>query len=290
MVTSMRVPFISRRTALTGLAAVPAGFGLSSPTRADARPDEGRQIVPSCVLTPQSVEGPFYFDPALSRSDITEGRAGVPLALRFVVVEAGRCRPLAGARIDIWHASAEGLYSGYARQGDDGTTDTTGGTFLRGTRVASEHGEALFSTIYPGWYRGRTTHIHFMVLVDQRNILTGQMYFPDALNAYIYANVEPYKDRTAKRDTFNSTDGIARMDKIHGGYCDIKEEPDRYLATLTVAADLSGVVLAEGPGRRPPGPGSGAGPGPGFGPPIAPRTKEPARIVPGVALSHQTRG
>lgn len=272
----------TRRAALCGFVAVPAAIGFGARPRAEAAPANARRIAPSCILTPQAVEGPFYFDPRLNRGDITEGHAGAPLAIRFVVIEAQRCAPLAGARLDIWHANASGIYSGYSSQGDDRETDAAGQTFLRGSQVVDERGEATFRTVYPGWYEGRTTHIHFKVFVDDRTLLTGQMYFPDALSEYIYANVNPYKMRTRKRGIFNSNDGLARMDKGHGGFCDIKEEADHYLATLIIAASLSGATPADGADMPPPPPG--------FGPPRQPAQRAPGIIVPGVDLSNQRQG
>src|SRR5215470_3024514 len=85
-----------------------------------------------CVLTPEVTEGPFYTDPKLIRADVTEGRPGVPTELQLQVVDA-TCRPLANARVDIWHCDAIGLYSNYPGQGDNGTTSTVGATFMRGT-------------------------------------------------------------------------------------------------------------------------------------------------------------
>lgn len=274
----LTLPRISRRAALGSLVSVPAAMVPLIPASAERSSPEARSLVPSCVLTPQSVEGPFYFDPELQRSDITEGRQGVPLAVRLIVVEAGRCVPLAKARVDIWHASAEGHYSGYQGQGDDRAIDTTGQKFLRGSLTTNERGKTLFRTIYPGWYRGRTTHIHFKVFIEERDVLTGQIYFPDALSEYIHANVSHYNARVNRRDTFNSTDGIARMDPAHGGFCDIKEEPEGYLATLIIGADPAATAVADDRGRRlPPGP-----------PPQ--QSREPAIIVPGVSPSNQRRG
>ncbi|WP_265518629.1 intradiol ring-cleavage dioxygenase [Nitratireductor luteus] len=160
-----------------------------------------------CSIMPETTEGPFYFDPAQERSDITEGRPGVPMRLRLQVVDAA-CTPIPGARVDIWHCDAEGRYSGYPRQ--PGGLDTTGETFLRGTQLADENGIATFTTIYPGWYPGRTPHIHFKAFPDSGSVLTGQMFFPDALSRDIYENIPPYNDRPLDGITWNARDGIAR--------------------------------------------------------------------------------
>ena len=244
-------------------------------------------VTPGCILTPQEEEGPFYFDPHLERSDITEGRPGVPLALRMVVLEAGPCTPLVGARVDIWSAGADGEYSGYS--GGPGATHGAG-TSLRGTQLTDSAGSVLFRTIYPAWYPGRTPHIHFKVFLGGRNVLMGQTYFPDALSEYLFANVAAYRGRAGTRDTFNSTDGIARIDKARIAFCDIKEAADHYAASLVLGVDRNGAIIAGGPDGAPPGGPSSGGPGrrpppgprPGFG-----RPPGPVLIVPGVSIADQ---
>lgn len=239
-----------------------------------------------CVLTPEVTEGPYYFDPALERADITEGRPGIPTRLRLQIVDQA-CAPLAGARVDIWHCDATGVYSGYAGQGDDGSVDTTGETFMRGTQFADDSGIVEFATVYPSWYRGRTTHIHFKVFLDQSNILTGQIFFPDALSEYIYLNVAPYNDRAGARDTLNSNDSIAN-EASRASFAYIKELADEYLAAMIIGVDpaaQSSSFALGGPGRgdrRDPPPGGfgdGAGGPPAGGGPTG--TADRTTIVPG---------
>ena len=128
---------ISRRKAL-GLIAVTAGGGAFLPASAFAQatsPYSGLALFMQgggvCALTPETTEGPFYFDPELERADITEGRDGIPLSVRLQVVDQN-CRPIEKARVDIWHCDAKGHYSGYPGQGDGRDVDTTGEKFLRG--------------------------------------------------------------------------------------------------------------------------------------------------------------
>jgi len=149
----------------------------------------------SCVLTP-------------------EHRPGTPLMLRLTVVDATTCRPLKGAAVDLWHCDAEGIYAGFvsastggAPGGNAGPTDKQ--TFLRGIQRTDARGYCEFQTIYPGWYRGRTTHIHVKVHVGGSVVHTGQLYFPDNLTGKVY-QTGPYKARAAARDTRNSDDAIYR--------------------------------------------------------------------------------
>lgn len=203
---------LSRRSAL-GLLAVTAGGGafLVAEAFRAARPVAARQPLITgagvCSIMPETTEGPYYFDPRLERGAIDEGRPGVPLTVRIQVVDA-TCAPIAGARVDVWHCDANGLYSGYPRQ--PGGVDTTGETFLRGTQMADGDGIVSFSTIYPGWYPGRTPHIHFKAFPDRSRVLTGQMFFADETSREIYATVAPYTTRPLEGATFNDRDGIAR--------------------------------------------------------------------------------
>src|SRR4029079_1137603 len=125
----VRRDVITRRTALTAAAGIGAAFGLEKAKAAEEPAGQSRSKV--CVLTPEATEGPFYFDPKMVRSDITEGKQGAPLLLTLQVVEAKDCAPLPWARVDIWHADGVGLYSGYTNQE---TGSTKGETFLRGTQ------------------------------------------------------------------------------------------------------------------------------------------------------------
>lgn len=188
-----------------------------------------------CTIMPQATEGPFYFDPGLERHDVTEGKEGVELMVRLQAVDAS-CRPLQGARIDIWHCDPLGHYSGYPGQGDGGDLDTSGEKFLRGVQRTDADGIASFKTIYPGWYRGRTTHIHFKVFPNENSVMTGQLYFPDTLSEKLYASALPYRNRTAKRDTFNESDRLARR-AGPGTEATLREILPAYEALLVVAVD-----------------------------------------------------
>ena len=274
---------INRREAFS-LVAITAAGGAVMSQRAFAQETgataaEATGLMPGadvCVITPEVTEGPYYFDPAMERADITEGRPGVPTRIRLQVVDAA-CLPMADARVDIWHCDALGLYSGYPGQGNEGTTDTTGETFMRGTVFTDAKGIAEFITVYPGWYRGRTTHVHFKVFLDQTNILTGQIFFPDALSEYLYLNVAPYNERGAERDTLNANDNIATR-ATRASFAYVKEMDAGYLVAMIVGVDpnatSAGTALPGGGGARPAG-----------GPPLestrTAATSERGSLVPG---------
>ncbi len=194
----------SRRSLLRALALLPVG--VAAPAWA-ARAAAGAGLVAAnvCLVSPETTEGPFYVDPRLVRRDIREGRPGVPLALTLQVVDTD-CRPVAGARVDVWHCDAAGSYSGVRQPGG---VDTVGETFLRGTQATDAEGVARFATIWPGWYRGRTPHVHLKVFLDAETALTSQLFFPDGVSEAIYQRAAPYAERGAP-DTPNARDGIAR--------------------------------------------------------------------------------
>ena len=172
---------------------------------------------PSCVLSPEQTEGPYYIAREKVRSNITEGRSGTRLRLRIAVQDAATCKPIKGAAVDIWHCDAGGIYSDFeAASGGapgSGSGPTDKHTFLRGIQFTNSKGIAQFQSLYPGWYRGRTVHIHVKVHLSKavvgHVVHTGQLYFSDALTSKVY-QASPYKSRAAARDTFNSTDSIYR--------------------------------------------------------------------------------
>jgi len=245
----LKTPVLSRRAAFAALS-VPAANALIGAARAAPLADAGalRNV---CFLTPQSIEGPYYLDPRLVRAQIAEGRTGVPLRVDLRVIDGATCAPSERARVDIWHADAQGIYSGYKGQGDKEDLSTVGQTFLRGTQFTNGEGSVSFQTIYPGWYVGRATHIHFKVLLEERNVLTGQIYFPDAVNEFIYANVPAYAGRLKPRAVVNANDRFANFnDPSRLSFCAIKEERDCYAVSLVLGVDRFAVAQVDRPPRE----------------------------------------
>jgi protocatechuate 3,4-dioxygenase beta subunit len=190
---------LSRRSTLVragGLAA--AALGASSLSAEAA--ESGGQSALACVLSPELTEGPYYIPDEKVRRNITEGQPGAPLTLRLSVLDASTCKPIKGAAVDIWHASAAGAYSGEA------ANNTVGRTYLRGIQRTDGQGVALFKTVYPGWYQGRAVHIHVKVHVGGNVVHTGQLFFRDSFTDAVYKRT-PYKARGA-RDVRNADDSI----------------------------------------------------------------------------------
>jgi len=160
----------------------------------------------SCTLYPEQTEGPYYVDADLLRADLREGKPGTPLTLDLLLLNANACTPLANAAVDIWHCDAAGVYSGY--QGQLGGLDTRGAVFLRGTQLTGPDGRVQFTTVYPGWYPGRTTHIHFKVHLTGNREATSQLYFTEELNREVYGT-DPYATH-GQKDTSNTADAFAQ--------------------------------------------------------------------------------
>ncbi len=184
----------------------------------------------SCILTPEQTEGPYYIAGEKLRRNITEGRPGTPLLLRTFVVDASTCRPIRNAAVDIWHADAGGVYSGFG----DGASSRT---FMRGIQRTNAKGLALFRTVYPGWYQGRTVHIHVKVHVGGNVLHTGQLYFPDSVTDAAYRRA-PYSSRPA-RNVRNSTDSIYRSGGSKSLLRVKKTSAGVYVATITMGVQRS---------------------------------------------------
>lgn len=190
----------------------------------------------ACVLTPEAGEGPYYLDPKLLRSDITSGQPGAPLELALQVVRAGDCATLANARVDVWHADAIGLYSGYAKQSGVGGVSTepaVGKQYLRGTQFTDAQGNVHFRTIFPSWYGGRTPHVHFKVFLANKEVVASQVFFPDEINKEVFAEWQPYRQHVSKRRAFNDNDPIKQ-----GVYSQVVRQRSSYAAkaVLVVAS------------------------------------------------------
>lgn len=167
-----------------------------------------------CVARPQQTEGPYFVDEALNRIDIrsdpSDGsvKPGTPLDLAFEVTRLSTrgCEPLPGALVDVWHCDHLGVYSDV----EDPGFNTVGKKFLRGYQVTDSRGIARFTTIYPGWYPGRTVHVHFKIRSAPSEApgyeFASQLYFDDRLTDEIHAR-PPYSQK-GQRSRRNSGDGI----------------------------------------------------------------------------------
>ena len=245
--------------------------------------------------TPGLEEGPFWVDGMPERVDVrldsTTGvyQPGLPLYLGLTVSQLSdtapyTITPLAGAKVDIWSCNPGGLYSAEASQG------TTGTDFLRGYQITSGHGVVEFLTLYPGWYSGRTLHVHIRVRTyDESGTVTydlaTQLFFDESVTAQVYAQ-QPYSARAASRDTYNVTDRVFTGGSYNGSpeadagdytLMTLANDGSHIMASMHIVVDLSDTANEDptggteggapsGGGGTPPG-GGGTPPGGGGTPP-----------------------
>jgi protocatechuate 3,4-dioxygenase beta subunit len=202
-------------------------------TNGDSTPDVGAD---NCVLIPEETEGPYPLDlssnPSYFRQDITEGKTGIPLILTLILVNANNnCAPIANARVDIWHCDKDGVYSGYNQPG----ANTVGETFCRGIQLSDSSGKVKFTTIYPGWYAGRITHIHFQVYLNNGLVATSQIAFPEETTKVVY-DTPLYAARGQNTSVANFAADNVFSDGVQYQMCTITDNPTTggYDATLTV--------------------------------------------------------
>ncbi len=165
----------------------------------------------ACVITDTETDGPYPLynsrGSSINRIDITDGKEGIPLSMTITVKNVNdNCNIIENVRVDIWHCDKDGYYSGYTNSGSLGTQNNTAKVFCRGLQYSDANGVVKFSTIYPGWYQGRVTHIHVQVYVGSTLKLTSHIAFPEEINTEVY-NSTLYVSH-GQNSTKNSTDNI----------------------------------------------------------------------------------
>lgn len=181
---------IERRQALLALggAGIGVAFGCGSDTGTSPS-STGSSGTPStiastnaaCAVTPTETAGPFPSLTDIFRSDIREAKTGTVLTLTIKVVNtSSSCAPVPNANVEIWHVDAAGNYSEYGTQVRE--------TYLRGIQTSNASGEVMFTTIYPGWYQGRATHIHAEVTIGGRSVKVTQIAFPESVNNTVHTS------------------------------------------------------------------------------------------------------
>ena len=251
---------INRRTALLGVLGtiLTPVAGLVSTASAAGTVKESAEVgeflnkIPNmCRVATATVEGPYYIDKNIIRSDIRENQPGVPLELELQIVNANAsCRPVKGAVVSIWHCNAEGEYSGYLfndpnKVPDMDTVNELGHVqekdterFLRGAQVTDADGKVRFQTIVPGWYTPRAAHIHLRAFMNDQTMITTQLYFPQSLLNIIQSTQDPYKARgvsiyTNEQDLVRRQSGVAGTEDI----LQVSAKDDGTLfATMTLGA------------------------------------------------------
>jgi len=144
----------------------------------------------TCSEAPTETEGPYPTKTPASyvRSDIRDDRTGYKLTIKITVTNKNsNCAALSGALVDIWHCDAEGNYSEYGGSGSQSTNYQTV-HFLRGRQTTDSNGLASFTSIFPGWYTGRATHIHVHIYnAAGTSLKVTQIAFPEGSDSALVA-------------------------------------------------------------------------------------------------------
>ena len=202
----MSIKKVGRREALgvMGAAGAALAFGCGgSPTSPDTSTSTSTTTTGStnaaCAVTPTETAGPYPSLTDIFRSDIRDGKTGTLLTLTVKVVNVtAACAGVANANVEVWHCDSAGNYSEYGTK--------TAQTYLRGIQTTNSNGEVTFTTIYPGWYQGRATHIHLEVTINGVSRKVTQIAFPESVNNTVYSS-GVYASR-GSNPTSNLSDGI----------------------------------------------------------------------------------
>ncbi|CUA69960.1 hypothetical protein RSOLAG22IIIB_08803 [Rhizoctonia solani] len=211
--------FNARRMAKRSLSLDRREVGAHFPRQANNTPTYQTIQNSTCVTAPEVTEGPYYVANELLRSDVRESQSGVNLVLDIGVIDTRTCTPLQDALVEIWACNATGAYSGFTTPPTRGNSMSDQFTWLRGGFATNSEGMVEFRTIYPGYYTGRTIHVHTMVQTNYQvgangSIVShagqvrhmGQIYFDEGLNDQVLAH-SAYQG-TSQRRTRNNQDGI----------------------------------------------------------------------------------
>lgn len=202
--------------------------------------------------TPQQIEGPYFVDGMPNRSDLRSSdgtiQEGIPLHLNLNVYDVdddGSCVPFSGAKVDIWEANPQGIYSGVAEDG------TEGKDFLRGYQITDDNGTVQFTTVYPGWYEGRAIHIHVKVrsaeALQNPFEWTSQFYLNNSINEQVHKQ-PPYSDHGPvamlnEEDGIYagpSTDGLIQANAGKYLMLDLSEDPKGgYIGTFNIGINAT---------------------------------------------------
>jgi protocatechuate 3,4-dioxygenase beta subunit len=217
----------------------------------------------ACVLSCAMTQGPCYSSQSETLQDISYGMNGLPMRMYLQIVDEA-CTPVSGALVDVWHVSPAGKYSGNDSANEDvayctgNDSDYTSHVYFRGKQTTDGKGVVFFDTCFPGWYSGRTVHIHFMITVGGQSYVTTQLFFDDTLTTEIVGS-QPIYDARGARDTTNQNDGVISAAAVGDYLLSTQKMTDgAMLSWKTIVLRTS---LSESLCTAPGGTMSGGGPG-----------------------------
>jgi protocatechuate 3,4-dioxygenase beta subunit len=148
----------------------------------------GTSSTGTCSVTASETAGPFptKTPTTLVKSNIVSDRNGVGFTININIKNTNTsCAALAGAIVDIWHCDKDGYYSEYGGTSMQ-TADFTTVHFLRGRQTTDSNGVVQFTSIFPGWYSGRATHIHVHIYnASGTSLLVTQIAFPEGTGSAV---------------------------------------------------------------------------------------------------------
>jgi protocatechuate 3,4-dioxygenase beta subunit len=226
----------------------------------------------SCALTCVLTQGPCWAPSAPLRQDISEGEPGIPMRLILRVLSADGCTPVSGAEVEIWYCNTDGVYSAEDVEGGDfctgGDEAALAGYFFRGRAISDDAGKVTFDGCFPGWYSGRSVHIHVLVRpadsagesTTTNAIAISQLFFPEALTQEIFESVAGYLDRGQPDTGFDSDNVLTSVDDITPYVVDYQRQSDGVLLAW------KNIVISSTESCGSSGDAPGGGPGGGFPP------------------------
>jgi protocatechuate 3,4-dioxygenase beta subunit len=232
----------------------------------------------ACALSCAMTQGPCYSSQSETIQDISYGMDGLPMRMYLQIVDES-CNPVSGALVDVWHVSPAGKYSGNDSANENvayctgNDSDYTSHVYFRGKQTTDAKGVVFFDGCFPGWYSGRTVHIHFAISVGGQAYVTTQLFFDDTLTDVIVAS-QPIYDARGARDTTNQNDGVISASAVSDYLLSTQKMTDGAMLswkTIVLRTSLSeslctapaGTMLGGGPGGG--GPGEDGGPPPDRG-------------------------
>lgn len=233
-----------------------AGIAVTAPTllRSEIFPQEvalkniAKSSFTSCTVTNSETEGPFptHNPSTLVQTNIVGDRTGVAFTMNIYIKNTNaNCAAYQNVIVDVWHCDKDGNYSEYGGVPMQ-QANYVNYHFLRGRQTTDANGLVSFTSIFPGWYQSRATHIHVHVYKpDGTSLLVTQIAFPEGTTSAVYnVNVNGTSYGYTKGMTgytYNATDNVFSdgtstemstvTGSLSGGY------------TLTHTIYVAGVVL-----------------------------------------------
>jgi protocatechuate 3,4-dioxygenase beta subunit len=123
-------------------------------------------------------------------------------------VDIDTCEPIEDLYFDVWNCNSTGVYSGVkgSSNGNGNDASNLDNTALRGLQPTDSDGVAQFTTIFPGHYNGRATHIHVIAHIGATVLANGtltvgniahigQLFYDQDLITQVEA-LSPYSENT----------------------------------------------------------------------------------------------